>query len=256
MTTTVKAPRKGLTLGLPKSSKGTSPAAPTAPRTTKSGSVSDVLAIGGQPRVHLLPPQVIARKKAKALRRRLGLGVLGVVVLVAAGAGLATVAMISSQSALLEAQSQTSSLLQQQAKYGDVLKVKSDSALIQSSQKLATVQEIAWQPYISDIEKTLPAGASITTLSASIDAPFQPPVASTVPLQGPRIATVNVTLAMPQGSIASWLDTLPSLKGFVDATPNSVAIGADGGAYAVSVTIHINSDALANRFTKATGATK
>jgi hypothetical protein len=60
---------------------------------------------------------------------------------------------------------------------------------------------------------------------------------------------------MPQASISGWLDTLPQLKGYVDATPNSITAGTPGANYTVAVTIHLNKAALENRFTKA-GAKK
>jgi hypothetical protein len=203
-----------------------------------------------------MPPQVLARKKGKKLRRRLGLGVVVVIVVVAAGLGLATVALASSQASLLDAQNDTSSILQQQAKYGDVLKVKADASAIQSSQLTATAQEIAWQPFISNFEKTMPTGASITTLTATLDNPFGGSAgsAAVVPLQGPHVATITGTLSMQQSTISGWLDSLPALKGFVDVTPNSVTSAQ--GSYVVAFTMHVNKDAFANRFAKDSGETK
>jgi hypothetical protein len=228
--------------------------APAAPGTVapKASAAIEGLTIGGEPRVHLLPPQVLARKKGKAVRRRLGLGVVGMIVLVAVGAGLAEVDSISAQSALVSAQSQTTSILQNQAKYGDVLKVKADSDAVTSSQQSATTQEILWRGFIGQFQKTLPSGAQITTLTASIDTPLggTPTTTTTSPLQGAHVATVTASLIMKQGQITGWLNSLSSIKGFVDVTPNSITKG-DAGSYTVAVTLHLNSDALANRFTKA-----
>jgi hypothetical protein len=216
---------------------------------------ADGLIVGGEPRVHLLPPEVIARKKGRIVRRRLGMGLVAVILAVAVGLGLATLSMASAQGQLAVAQAQTTSILEQQAKYGDVLKVKADAAAIQAAQKQATAQEISWQPFIKRFEATLPPGATITEITTSIDAPFEVAPAQTVPLEGPRVATVVATLSMDQSSIAGWLNTLPALKGFVDVTPNSIAIGNSGG-YVVAITLHINKDALANRFTKNAEASK
>lgn len=253
MTTTakVKVSKPFLPVRKPKAGAAEKPGRPVAAKpaavTTKGGSV---LVIGGEPRVHLLPKEVIERKKSKAVNRRLGFGVVGVVVIVGLGLAAATLEMTSAQSSLDSAQAQSVALLSQRAKYGAVTKIKADAAAIQASQKLATAQEIAWQPYFLSIQNTLPAGASITSITAGIDSPFAAPSTATVPLEGPRIATVKATLSMQQATISSWLDSLANLKGFVDANPDSVNIAADG-SYVVSVTIHVNSDALANRFTKA-----
>ena len=258
MTTTAKAPRK--------SGPGNQPRRPRMSASMEVGTALvprnlapiEGLVIGGEPRVHLLPPQVLINRRGKVIRRRLGFGVIVVVVLVAAGFGVASLTLANSQANLLTAQSQTSSILQEQAKYGDVLKVKADASSIQSSQKLATAQEILWAPFYSSFEATLPAGSSITSLSVALDDPFgaTPVVASpTGPVEGAHIATVTGALNMPQESIAGWLDSLGSLKGFVDVTPNSV-IASGGDIYTVSITMHVNSDILSNRFAKTTGGNK
>jgi len=255
MTTTakVKVSKPFLPVRKPKPGAAETTGRPVAAKpvsvTTRGASV---LVVGGEPRVHLLPKEVIERKKSKAINRRLGFGVVGVVVVVGLGLAAATLEMTSAQSSLDSAQAQSAALLSQRAKYGVVTKIKADAAAIQSSQKQATAQEIAWQPYVASIQNTLPAGASITSINVGIDSPFAAPAVSTIPLQGPRIATVKATLSMQQATISSWLDSLANVKGFVDATPDSVNIATDG-SYVVSVTIHVNSDALANRFTKAAG---
>jgi hypothetical protein len=258
MTTTAKVPRKsGLTSG------------PKRPRTSASLEVGTALVqrslppieglvIGGEPRVHLLPPQVLITRRGKVIRRRLGFGVIAVIVLVAAAFGAASLALANSQANLLTANNQTNTILQEQLKYGDVLKVKSDAAAIQSSQKVATAQEILWSPFYASFEGTMPAGSSITSLSVSLDDPLGTTQLTTPtlgPVQGAHIATVQGTLTMPQGAISGWLDSLGSLKGFVDVTPNSVTATA-GGIYTVTITMHINSDVLANRFIKSTGGNK
>jgi hypothetical protein len=255
MTSTIKAPRKPAVGKRTTVARSSGPGVSGAVVLARGGAPIEGLVIGGEPRVHLLPPQVLARKRGRALRRKLGVGLVAVIILVVLGVGLASLSLASSQSALLTAQQESSSILQQQAKYGDVLKIKADAVTIQSGQKQATAQEISWQPFINSFEATLPADASITTMNASIDSPFAvaPPI--TDPLQGPRVATVTATLSMSQPEIAGWLDTLPALKGFVDVTPNSIALGT-GSSYIVSITLHLSKDALANRFTKNAGGTK
>lgn len=261
MTTTVKPPRATAV----KAPKG----APRIGRSSSGGGGGLVLArpsaqieglvLGGEPRVHLIPPAVLERKKGKDLRRRLGIGVVGVIVLVAAGLGLATVSSAGSQNSLLTAQQTTTSILQQQAKYGVVTKVKADAAAIKSSQQLATSQEILWAPFYDKFAATLPSGATITNLTANLagtgtnGAPAPAATAAPDPSTTP-VATITGTISMKQAYISQWLNTLQTLTGFIDVTPTSVT--GSGSDYAVSITMHINSDALANRFTKDAGTTK
>jgi hypothetical protein len=252
MTTTAKAPRKSGTGSQPKRPRTSSFETSTA-LVRRSLPPIEGLVIGGEPRVHLLPPQVLIGRKGKVIRRRLGMGVIAVVVLVAAGFGAANLSLANSQSNLLTAQDETTSILQQQAKYGDVLKVKADASAIELSQTTVTAQEILWAPFYESFEATLPADSGINTLSVALDNPLgsSPAKGASGPLQGAHIATINGTLVMPQASISGWLDSLTGLKGFVDVTPNNVTASANN-SYTVSITMHVNSDVLANRFTKDT----
>jgi hypothetical protein len=256
MTTAVKEKKPFLPQRKPQVKAGGALALPgTTPR---SAGFVVPLTIGGEPRVHLLPAEVIGRRKVKLLKRRLLIAGGLVVVIVGAGYGLATYTLATSQSQLAAAQSATAALVTQQATYGAVTKVNSDIDSIVQSQKTATAQEILWAPYLQSIEATLPGDGSITAFSAGLDAPFggvPSSATSATPLQGPRIATITLTVNMVQSEIPAWLNTLPSLKGFVDATPNSVTAGAPG-SYVLEATIHINSDAVSGRFAKAGGTTK
>ena len=70
---------------------------------------------------------------------------------------------------------------------------------------------------------------------------------STVPLEGPRIATLTFTAVSPGlPEIPVWLDGLTDLPGYVDAVPGNVQL-ADEGGYTVNITMHINADAYSNR---------
>jgi Tfp pilus assembly protein PilN len=227
-------------------------AAPAADAPVKRGPQPvEALAIGGAPRAHLLPLEVIASKKAKVLRRRLAAGLVVVIVLVGVATGLATVSQLAAQGSLAAAQTQSSALSGEKAKYVSITRVQTDISSVKTSQKSATAQEILWAPYIAELDSTLPSGTSITAIDASIDAANAATSApSTDPLEGPRIATVKVTVNSPQASISNWLANLPKLPGFVDAEPQSVSRNEGGSSYTVVVNIHVNKEALSNRFGK------
>jgi hypothetical protein len=218
------------------------------------GSANHVV-IGGEPRVHLLPSDVSDRKKSKGLKRKVAIGLIVVVALVAIGYGAATVSLAASQSQLQTAQTATSQLVSQQAKYNQVTKIKTDISSIQAAQKTGTTQEILWKNFTVALEGTLPAGATITALQANIDAPFAASNTAAVPLVGTHMATVQATVSMDESTIAPWLTTLSKLKGYVASTPDSVKSSA-GSQYTVVVTIYLDSKALANRFVKTAGSTK
>jgi hypothetical protein len=220
-----------------------------APKRAIGAKQSDILLISGPPRVHLLPPEVHERKKSRELRRRLGFGLVGAIVLVAIATGLATVSMFGAQAALVVQQDQASSLASQAVKYSVVTRAQTDTEAIKHAQTMSMTNEVSWAPYIANIQKTLSPGMTITDVKASLEpSSGAPPL---LPLQGPRVATLDIKVTTPQASIEAWLNQLPSLKGFVDATPGSVSLTE--GQYTVDVVIHINKKALANRFVIKTG---
>ena len=209
------------------------------------------LSIGGEPRVHLLPPDVIARKNLKVVKRRLWMAVIAVVAIAAVAYGAVVFSLSAAQAQLQSADSAAALLTVQQAKYGEVSKVKADIAGIQGAQKSSTAQEILWAPYIGQIQASLPAGAFIESMNGGIDTVAVGGTATpAVPLEADHIATLTLTVNMPQADIAGWIGGLTSIKGFVDAVPGSVAIDPKGN-YAVGVTILMDKSSLSNRFAKA-----
>jgi len=239
----------------PRIARGKAAAAQPPVATPKKAIAVESLVLGGSPRVHLLPTEVLERKKALALRRKLAVVLVVVVVAIAGGVGIASVMLVSAQSSMTTAQNQSLTLAHQRTQFASVTQVQADTKAVQASQTLATATEITWQPYIAKVAKTLPDGTTIQAIHASIEPPVTGSAAdaSTDPLQGTRVATVEVTVNSPQASIAGWLTKLPSLPGFVDAQPKSVNINnSAGGGYTVVVDIHVNKDALSGRFAAAT----
>lgn len=208
--------------------------------------------LGGAPRAHLLPPEVAESQRGRAIRRLLVMGLVGAVVLVIVGVGAATLGVLGANSALQQEQANTSGIQAQLSKYGKVTSVQTQVADIQSAQTLGTTGEIEWMPYISSLQATLPAGTTIVSFATELDSTLTQ-TAAAVPLQGDHIASLKITADSPKASISDWLDNLTSLKGFVSATPGSVALLPETGHYTVVVTVLINEKALQNRFTAGKG---
>jgi hypothetical protein len=208
------------------------------------------LSIGGEPRVHLLPVEVSERKNLRGFKRRLGFAAVATLVVVGLGYGAVTVSLAAAQSDLTAAQTQTAQLAAQQAKFSAVTKVKSDSAAIQAAQKATSSTEVVWKKYVAAIEASLPSGGAIVDFTGSVDSPIGGTAANPgVSLGQAHVATIQLTATMSQNPIGGWLTTLPSLPGFVDATPDSITLKADG-TYTVVVTIHLDNKSLSTRYSK------
>ena len=206
------------------------------------------LVIGGESRAHLLPPEVLHKRKAKVVRQRLGFVVLLVALLVIGGTALVRVQAQQAEANLAIEQVNTQSLLVQQRKYVEVRKVQQQVDTIMLARQMGTTTEINWEMYLTSVQATLPQNVTIDTINIDSATPFAPYTQATAPLQGARIATLSFTAkssTLPE--VPAWLDALKTLPGYADASPGSVTRN-ETGAYSVSITMHINDAAFTNRF--------
>jgi hypothetical protein len=205
-------------------------------------------ALGGEPRVSLLPAEVNDFHKARATRRRLGFAVVGVLLIVAAGVAGAFMLSTAAQTQLDAARLTSSDLAAQEAQFSDLRKVQAGIALVEAGQQVGASTEIDWKTYLQDLQATLPAGVAINGVTVESASPFVDFAQSSVPLQGARVATLSFAAMSPTlPSIPDWLDGLATLQGFADAVPGSVQVQTDG-TYLVNITMHINADAFSLRF--------
>jgi len=211
-------------------------------------------AVGGSPRVDLMPPEIRLKRAQLRLRRKLRLGLVGVLIVVAAGC-VGTWALNSlAQTNLLAAQNEKQQLATQQLQYSDVTTTKGSIALVQAGQKVGDSTEIDWQAYLTKLQATLPSGVVLTGATIETATPLKVYAPASVPLQGDRIATLSFTATSASlPSIPDWLDSLTTLPGFADATPGQVNLAT--GAYTATVTMHINTEAFAHRFDKKAAST-
>jgi Tfp pilus assembly protein PilN len=211
---------------------------------------SDSLVVGGIPRVHLLPPEIEVQKKGRARRRGLLLGLLAVIVIVVLGFGASTFALVSANATLATEQARASAFSAASAKYSKVVQVENQMNEVRQAQKLASVGEIDWQPYVAALDKTLPAGMTITTLSGSLDTQTEQAGVATTPLAAAHLATIKITAEASSMTISDWLESLRNVKGVVDVNPGAVTLDPSSGSYNVDVTVLVNSKALSGRFQK------
>lgn len=208
---------------------------------------SEALVLGAVPKVHLLPPEVAAFQKIKRVRRLLITGVIASVALVGLGVGVASLGLITSNANLASAQSETARLVTEQLKYKSVVTVQSQVADITGLQPVAATGEVLWEPYIASLQATLPPNTSITSFTAALKT-GESTSTDAASFDAAHVATVSIVADSPKSSISDWLDNMAKLKGFVGATPGSVILVQETGRYTVSVTLHVDADALANRF--------
>lgn len=205
-------------------------------------------ALGGEPRVSLLPSEVNDFHRARTVRRRLGLGVVFVLLFVLAGVAGSYYLAMNSRAQLESAQSAQLALVAQEGEFAELRAAESGIQLIKAGQFVGASTEIDWKAYLESLQAILPEGVAITSVTIDSASPFVDYAQSSVPLEGSRAATLVFTAISPGlPSIPGWLDGLSTLSGFADAVPGSVTVQGDG-SYIVNITMHINSEAFALRF--------
>lgn len=212
--------------------------------------VTDELILGGEPRVDLLPPEVLKRRQAKAVQRSLGIGMVGLLAIVLAGTAAATFVSGQAQEQLVAEQSRTTELLAEQTQYGEIRTAQAQVDLVKAAQQVGVSTEIDWKAYLQAVQATLPASVAIESVMVDSATPIVLYPQPTVPLQGARVATVDFTAsstALPD--VPAWLNGLTTLPGFADALPGSVTLDETTNVYTVTITMHINEAAFAQRFT-------
>lgn len=248
MTETIEAaPRSRPARGRKSTPVAGPPAASTKGRVPRG---AQQLVIGGIPRVDLLPSEVHVHRRQRATVRRAWAGVVLVALVVGIGTGAASLARSSAADDLATAQAETLSLQQQQQQFSEVRTTESASALLRSAQTVGGATEIDWAATLAAVEAKLPDGVAITGVTIDSATAEDPYAQSDDPLQPQRIATLTVdatSATLP--SVPAWITSLRDLRGFADATANSVSKGdAVGGGYTVNMTIHLDEKAYDDRY--------
>ena len=243
-----KAPKKGAapTESSPRAdAKGTAkPSRASAPK----GPPSPIV-VGSEPRVSLMPPEVLPSRRAKGVRRSLLWAVLGVVLITVTAVGGTAVLGFRAQLDLATAQAHTSELLAEQTQYKEVRKVQDQVTLVEAAQQVGASTEIDWKTYLEKVQATLPADVTMATVTVDSATPLTTYEQPTAPLLGARVATLSFQASSPTLPVVPvWLNSLATLPGFADATPGSVTLDPTTSTYSVDITMHINETAFDRRF--------
>jgi type IV pilus assembly protein PilN len=207
------------------------------------------LVIGGPARANLLPPEVGAAAKGKIQRRNAVALIVVAVLIVIAGYVGASVFAGAAQGQLDAANQRTQELIAEQGKYVEVKQVTNLLDTATAARQVGMSTEIDWKAYLDDIQRSLPAGTLVTNVVAETATPLVDFAQPSVPLQGDRIGVLTFTATSASlPDVEQWLDALSRLYGYVDASPGSITLNKDTRRYEVTITMHINTDALLDRF--------
>lgn len=205
------------------------------------------LVVGGPPRADLLPPEVKAGLKARSQRRGMIAIVIVTLLVVFAGYAGATSLAAIAQADLVAANNYTAELIAEQGSYAEVNEVLGQVALGNAAQLAATSTEINWKTTLTNISSRFPAGVGVENITVKAANPMTPFSQATVPLQPSRLASITFLLSSQTIlQAADVIDLFPTTEGFASVRFQSTLL--ETGVYNSTLVLHVNEQALANRF--------
>lgn len=207
------------------------------------------LVLGGPPRVDLLPQEIKAGKQAAGVRRGLAVGVVAIIVLSAAGYGVAALGALNAANALSNEQDETARLLAEQAQYSEATTLVTRVKGLEAALLTGTSTEIEWFPVLTTLDDLLPnPGTMAVNITSASPIESHPQAINT--LQKPRVATILMsvrtrTLFDAGNYLTKVRDRLPSV---VDATATGATFDDTDKSYVTSLTIHLDESLLLKRF--------
>lgn len=234
----------------------TPPAPATRPRPGDEARVVTVFA-------NLLPDEVVAARRLRALQRNLVFGLFGLLVLLIAVYAVSWWQTENSRSDLADQQHRTSALQTQLKHYEPLLAAQAQAAGI--TQTLATVMtnDLSWRDLINRVETQAHRGVAVTGVTGTVTNPTA--ASTTTPTQAGGLELLNdsgktvvgtLTIsgaAHDQRSLAGFVERLGHVRGVTVPLPASVT--GTPGKLTYSINALITADALGGRFSRTPATT-
>lgn len=207
----------------------------------------------------LTPPEVVTERSLARLRRRLGLGLVALLVVVGGGYVLAARHHGAAESSLEAQQVEAARLHARVADFADISQTQASLTRLRAQIATLMTGDVDLDALMGRLSTSLPPGMTITSESVSFGAagaaaatgatgdaavdPTQPSTIGTIALsgQGRRL-----------DDLAAYVDRLQAIRGVTDVVPTSNAATKSGVDY--TATMSLTSDLLSHRY-DATGTT-
>lgn len=235
----------------PQEPKAEKPQKPQKPqKATKAQKLSSApLALGGMPRADLLPPEVRAAQRGKAVVRMLVIFVVTVAVVVAGAVGYSTIRSITSQAFLGIERERSNELIARQLDFAEARSIANEVDAAIEARRLGTTTEIDWKAYLDEVSATLPVGVTLSNLTIAPVAIDPATAESENPLEQAAVAKISITaFSLTVPDVEAWFDDLEGLSGFAGIAPPATVAGTPGEGYNVTLELLVNEEAYLLRF--------
>jgi Tfp pilus assembly protein PilN len=223
----------------------TPPAPATRPRPGDEARVVTVFA-------NLLPDEVVAGRRLRALQRNIVFGLFGLVVVLIAVYALSWWQTENSRTDLGDQQQRTTALQNRLKDYGPLLKAQTEAAGISQTLSTLMANDLPWRDLINRVQKQAHGDVVVTGVTGSVIDPTSGTGPSGLALLNDTGKTVVGTLTITgtshdKRSLAAFVDRLAAVRGMTVPLPASITAAQSPLTYSISALI--TADALGGRFT-------
>jgi Tfp pilus assembly protein PilN len=200
---------------------------------------------------NLLPPEVALGRRARTARRLVLTGLTIFVVMLAGWYGVAVVQTAVADTALRSTQDEATSLLNQQKKYGELVKVQAESRAIQTDLAALLAEDLQWSRLLIALQAAAPSGIRITGVNGTVTS-FAGESNS-----GDRLPSSskekNIGTLVISGSgrdkqmVAAYVDALANVPGLANPMLGNATV--EGAEVKFNVQLDILASALDGRYT-------
>ena len=217
-----------------------------------------VMAAGWGIAADLIPPEVVAARRLKVLRRRIAIALTVLAVLVAVGYGLAVMENFTARDRTAAEQARTVPLQAEQRRYGDVTQTQAKLTLSRTQVAGLMASDVDVSAFLTRLDTPLPATMSITTLTVNLlQATVAAPAAAgagglDTSGRAPIGSVVVGGTATTFDDVAHYVDALAATPGVANVVPTSSQADETGVQY--SLTFSLTDTLLSKRFDLTTKA--
>lgn len=210
-------------------------------------------------RANLLPDEITDARRARRMARMVGVGLVTLIVLLAAGYGVAMWQTTGAKDSLAAAQRRSAALLNDERKFGPLLTAQSQAASIKPELTKLMAGDLQWKDLLATLRKSATGGVRITSVTGT--ATLGAAATTTDPAAGgygilnqsgkQQVGALTISGTAPdKNAVATFIDTLTKATGLAAAFPASVTV--QGGKLTFSANVIITSDALGGRYSGST----
>lgn len=205
----------------------------------------------GYPEVDLLPAEIRARRGVHALRRRLGVGLVALLVLTLAACGWGWFQDVDARNRLTMAENESIRLNAQLASFSEVVRIQSDIDQTRDAIRLGMRNEVLWADLIRRFQAGLPEFAEIEQMAFVVVFDSEYADTSGGPFEtGESIGTINWTIRVGALEHSGVLvDALNEAPGMFDATYTQTKLNIDDGSVQVIGRVLLDESVRSGRFT-------